>query len=78
MTCCPAGEHGFGAAVERGDGERLQHRHVPETAEGQRRVGPADTDERIAGYNLGRRAAERSAGGQFSQQLSEATIRSVH
>ncbi|TGZ43794.1 Uncharacterized protein DBV15_04339 [Temnothorax longispinosus] len=71
-----SGQHGLGAAVERCDGERLQYRHVPETAEGQRRIGPAYTDEQIAGYNLGHRAAERASGGQFSQPLSE--DRSVH
>lgn len=71
MTRCLVGEHGLGAAVECGDGERLQYRYVPETAEGQRRVGPTDTDEQIAGYNLGHRTAKRAAGGQFSQPLSE-------
>lgn len=71
MIRSPAGEHGLGATVKRGDGERLQYCHVSETAEGQRRVGPADIYEQIAGYNLGHRTAQRTAGGQFSQPLSE-------
>jgi len=35
VTHSSAGEHGLGAVVERSDGEWLQHRHVPKTAEGQ-------------------------------------------
>lgn len=70
------GKHGFGAITECGVGERLQHRHVPKTVKGQRRIGPSNIHKQIAGHNLGYRATERKAGGQFSQPLLE--DRSVH
>lgn len=69
--CRFPGEHEFHPIVERGAGRRIQHCHVSEAIEDERRAGPSNPDEPVAADHLGRRSVEREARGQLPLRLSE-------